>query len=188
MSDDDQQDDRRGLDRRLTQLEQQHAEIKRQQLELTLKVDGVGREQVHQRDLINMRFATLEKGQEVAVAKLDGLNASITLMASDQGNSPAGRALTKDIADLKTLHTKDVTDLKADHAKDCSDMRAEYTREISRLVQDYAEMERSQTALATEVSEFRGALKFASRRSIAGVLLAIAAIVTAALKVLGVMP
>jgi hypothetical protein len=95
----DEADDRRGADRRLSQLERQYSD-------LATKVDRVGLEQVHQRDLINTRFATIEKGQELVSAKVDALTSSITLMASDQGNSPAGRALTRDIVDLKQDYAK----------------------------------------------------------------------------------
>jgi chaperonin cofactor prefoldin len=167
---DDLQDDRRGLDRRLTQLEKQHHE-------LTVKVDRVGIEQGHQRELINTRFATIEKGQEVVSTKLDALSHSITLMASDQGNTPAGRALTKDIAELKT-----------DYVRDCVALRTEFNKEFVRMTGDYAELDRAHQHLQREADELMGAIKFAKAVGVSGLLAGIAALAAIAGKLLGVIP
>lgn len=148
--------DRRSMDRRVTLLEQQFAT-------LSTKVDGVGLEQVHSRELIDMRFRTMEKSQEVVSVKLDALSQSIQLMASDAANSPAGRALVKEVGDLKL-----------DHARDLADMKSGYDK----LRQKHDELE-------TEIAEARGAVKFATRVGVSALITVILLAVGVAFKLLG---
>lgn len=152
-------DDQRGIDGRVLALERQYSE-------LTRKVDLVSNEQSHLRELVSSRFGTIEKGLELVSSQVTNLSASIQMMASDSANSPAGRALSREIADIK-----------ADHAKEAAELKGEIGQQEQRI-----------DTLQREADEARGAIKFAGRWAVAGVLTALAAILLAALKLLGVGP
>jgi len=143
------------MDRRVEALERQYGE-------LTRKVDHVSSEQNHIKELISQRFATIEKGQELVSAKVDGLSASIQMMASDPDKSPAGRMILKDQQDLQ--------------------------HDVLRLERDILELRTRSDARDRESSEFNGALKFASRASVSGLIIAILSVALLALKAIGVIP
>lgn len=86
-------EDRRGLDRRVSALERQFSD-------LSNKVDRVGQEQTHLREIISTRFAVVDKGLEMISAQMGNLSMNIQTMAGDSNNTAAGRALSKDIATL----------------------------------------------------------------------------------------
>jgi len=95
MSDrnEEQHEERRNVDRRISALENQYKD-------LLIKVGQVGQEQLHQRELINARFAALERGQDHVSTQLSSLSQAIQMMAGDPDKTPAGRMMLREITTL----------------------------------------------------------------------------------------
>lgn len=106
------QEDRREWERqrekRIEQLERSQEELRTQVTRVMHSVEMMGHDQVSFAKLIEARFTVMEKSQQVADAKLDGvqrelgnLRLDILSMAGDETKSPAGRSLDTKIQALE---------------------------------------------------------------------------------------
>ncbi len=146
-------EDRRGLARRVDQLE-------RQLRDLTQTMQRVELEQAHVREVIDSRFRALDKGQEMLLLKFDGISTMLSAMAGDPQASPMGRVLAERLA----------------VAKDETDTR------MRQLETQHEEDEKRLDSLKTRADVLEGAIGFARASGIAGMLLAVGSIVLALLK------
>jgi hypothetical protein len=91
-------EDRRSLDRRVTSLEQIYARVEAEQKSL--------------REMMDLRFQTIDKGQEILLVEFRSFKETVQRGIDDPHASPMGRALLaelekvrQDVADLQTKHS-----------------------------------------------------------------------------------
>ncbi len=108
-------EDRDGaLNKRLDQMERAHEHLQNTVSSLETKLNVVGLEQTHLKDMVDARLRVIEKSQELQVAKIDGIGKDILAMGSDVDKTPVGRTLRDAITSLgrdTDSQRKDVIDL-----------------------------------------------------------------------------
>lgn len=86
------------LNGRLVALEQRYASLSGEFARLTAEVGLVKVEQLHLKELLAARLQVIEQGQAMHNTALEGIRRDIQAMAGDAEKSPAGRALSGEIA------------------------------------------------------------------------------------------
>ncbi len=108
-------EDRDGaLNKRLDQMERAHEHLQNTVSSLETKLNIVGLEQTHLKDMVDARLRVIEKSQELQVAKIDGIGKDILAMGNDVDKTPMGRTLRDSINALSRdtdSQAKDVSDL-----------------------------------------------------------------------------
>lgn len=82
------------LDRRVSTLEREH-------VQLAAAVQRIEIEQQNAREVLKSRFEALNSGQQLLLARLESLQATISTHAADAMNTPAGKQALREIDDLK---------------------------------------------------------------------------------------
>ncbi len=108
-------EDRDGaLNKRLDLMEHAHERLQNTVSSLETKLNIVGLEQTHLKDMVDARLRVIEKSQELQVAKIDGIGKDILAMGNDVDKTPMGRTLRDAISSLSRdtdAQAKDVSDL-----------------------------------------------------------------------------
>lgn len=138
----------RGLAVRVEMLEKQHDDLQK-------AIARVELEQGRVQQVIDSRFRALDKGQEILSVKFDSLAKDIATMAGDPDQSPAGRLINERIAVAKGEVKSRVDDIekRVNEAQDAID------------------------SMKTLADNVRGGLILWKASGVAGLLLAIAALV-----------
>lgn len=86
-------------------------------LDLDRRVQSLELEQKHLREVIGLRFDSMEKTMQLVSVKVEKLMADITLAMADPQQSAAGRAMLQDMSDLRGRvdgHHRRLNDTQAD--------------------------------------------------------------------------
>lgn len=89
--------DDRVMNSRLELLDQGYQSLNAKVLQLEASINVVKLEQSHFRELFESRFKIIERGQELAISKIDSIQKEIAAMADGPERTPMGRALAHDI-------------------------------------------------------------------------------------------
>lgn len=138
------------------------AALERQFADLSNKVDRVGQEQTHLREIISTRFAVVDKSLELLSSQMSGLSLNIQNMAGDSNNTAAGRSLAKDIAQ---------------QAQNCSELE----RQIEELT-------RRAEGIQTEMDQAQGAIGVVRTIGVSSLLMVVVVVAVWFLRIAKVIP
>lgn len=99
-------DDRRGWDRRVEGLEKNYYELRAMLQRLEIEVGHLQKDQGHIASMMNSHYTAMENGQKLLAEKMDGFGRLVNQLASDPGQTAAGRALSREIELLSTRATE----------------------------------------------------------------------------------
>lgn len=167
------QEERRSVDRRISIVEDKVNELGR-------KVDTNNLELGHINKMIDAKFSTVEKGQDLLLTKLDAVRTQLDHSMSEASKSGAGRELLRDLSDLRRAHAESLVSIRSDFAREVQIL----TAENGTLKLRVADMERREDHLESERDRLQGALTLLKQWNIGSILVAIGFVILKYAKVI----